>query len=69
MSREEEARVLLAQNEGIIMALTQASYRKDIGDEDMDVITTDGEFQDTADDLSMQSKMIQASLKKLLSAM
>ena len=69
MSREEEARVLLAQNEGIIMALTQASYRKDIGDEDMDVITTDGEFQDTADDLSMQSKLIQASLKKLLSAM
>ena len=68
MSREEEARDLLSQNEGIIMALTQASYRMD-KEEDEVSAAIDGESRGTDDDMSLQSRMIQLSLKNLLSAM
>lgn len=69
MSREEEARKILSQNEGIIMALTHASYRT-VGEVDNDGAVTNGESKEADDDnMSMQSRMIQLSLKNLLSAM
>ncbi len=69
MSREEEARSFLAQNEGIIMALTQASYRMDMGEEEKDGAEIDGDSSEANDDTSSQSRRIQLSLKNLLSAM
>ena len=69
MSREEEARSILAHNEGIIMALTQASYRMDMGEEEKDGARIDGDSREVDDDLSLQSRRIQLSLKNLLSAM
>jgi hypothetical protein len=68
MSREEEARDLLSRNEGIIMALTQASYRMDKGEDEISA-AIDEESRGTDDDMSLQSRMIQISLKNLLSAM
>jgi hypothetical protein len=83
MSRQDEARALLAHNEGIIMALTKASY----GDEgslkdsarqsvmsDMDEFTYDqsdgrSEGDENEEDASVQSRRIQLALKNLVSAM
>jgi hypothetical protein len=84
MSRQDEARTLLSQNEGIIMALTKASY----GDDQQEVDhrrsaisemhedasrrfsdgTGDGEVSDD-DNLSMSSRRIQLALKNLVAAM
>ena len=69
MSREEGARSFLVQNEGIIMALTQASYRMDMGEEEKDGFEIDGDSREADDDLSLQSRRIKLCLKELLSAM
>lgn len=83
MSRQDEARALLSQNEGIIMALTKASYGEEQQEFDhrMSKIVTgyqdesrrsseedrDGEVSD--DDMSLQSRRIQLALKNLVAAM
>lgn len=83
MSRQDEARALLSQNEGIIMALTKASYgeQQQEFDHRMSKIVTgyqdasrrsseedrDGEVSD--DDMSLQSRRIQLALKNLVAAM
>ncbi|KAL7492550.1 hypothetical protein ACHAWT_001621 [Skeletonema menzelii] len=84
MSRQDEARALLARNEGIIMALTKASYGDEgsLKDEsltrqsmmsEMDEATFDqsyGRFEgDEDEEASVQSRRIQLALKNLVSAM
>ena len=84
MSRQDEARALLANNEGIIMALTKASYGEDgsLRDEsltresilsEMDDGTFDQSYGrlggDGDEDASVQSRRIQLALKNLVSAM
>ena len=69
MSRDEEARALLSQNEGIIMALTKASYGKDLEDVEEEGAPDGGEHREYDDDLSAQTRKIQLSLKNLLAAM
>lgn len=79
MSRQDEARALLSQNEGIIMALTKASYGEEqqefdhrmTGYQDASRRSSeedrDGEVSD--DDMSLQSRRIQLALKNLVAAM
>jgi len=79
MSRHDEARALLSQNEGIIMALTKASYGEEERDGDLresNMSELEGSvtgFMDTSgkseDDLSLQSRRIQVALKNLVGAM
>jgi len=80
MSRHDEARALLSQNEGIIMALTKASFGGDELEEDLRVSNVSGlegsvtGFLDSSltsgqDEESMQSRRIQMALKNLVSAM
>lgn len=81
MSRRDEVRILLSQNEGIMMALTKASYgevQKEFVDRRMSGIPTDfnidsshrsSEGGDDDDDVSMQSRRIQLALKNLVEAM
>ena len=84
MSRQDEARALLARNEGIIMALTKASYGDEgsLRDEsltrqsmmsEMDGATFDQSSARTEGDedeeASVQSRRIQLALKNLVSAM
>ena len=78
MSREDNARVLLSQNEGIIMALTRASYGEIPAEEDLNTShmsemerSTTG-FDDASDqsgDASQQSRRIQLALKNLVAVM
>lgn len=78
MSREDNARVLLSQNEGIIMALTRASYGEIPADEDLNTShmsemerSTTG-FDDASDQSgngSQQSRRIQLALKNLVAVM
>ena len=77
MSRYDEARALLSQNEGIIMALTKASYGEEEREVDLresNMSELEGSvtgFMDTSgksgaydeDDLSLQSRRIQVALK------
>ena len=83
MSRRDEVRTLLSQNEGIMMALTKASYgevqQKEFVDRRMSGMTTDFNIDsshkssegggDDDDDVSMQSRRIQLALKNLVEAM
>jgi len=83
MSRQDEARALLAHNEGIIMALTKASYGDEgsLRDEsltrqsmlsEMDEATFDqsyGRLEGDEEEASVQSRRIQLALKNLVSAM
>jgi len=84
MSRQDEARALLAHNEGIIMALTKASYGDEgsLRDEsltrqsmmsEMDEATFDQSYGrlegDEDEEASVQSRRIQLALKNLVSAM
>lgn len=83
MSRQDEARALLAHNEGIIMALTKASYGDEgsLRDEsltrqsmlsEMDEATFDqsyGGLEGGDEEASVQSRRIQLALKNLVSAM
>jgi hypothetical protein len=83
MSRRDEVRTLLSQNEGIMMALTKASYgevqQKEFVDRRMSGMTTDFNIDsshkssegggDDDDDASMQSRRIQLALKNLVEAM
>jgi hypothetical protein len=83
MSRQDEARAILSQNEGIIMALTKASYgneqqevdhrRSEVSEMNEDASrrfsegTGAGGVSD--DDTSMSSRRIQLALKNLVAAM
>ena len=77
MSRQDEARALLAHNEGIIMALTKASYGDDGSMRDsltMDDGTYDQSYgrlggEEDEENASVQSRRIQLALKNLVSAM
>ena len=77
MSRQDEARALLAHNEGIIMALTKASYGDDGSMRDsltMDDATYDQSYgrlggEEDEENASVQSRRIQLALKNLVSAM
>jgi len=84
MSRQDEARALLAHNEGIIMALTKASYGGDGSLKDslmrqsmmseIDEGTFDQSYgrlegDEDEEDASVQSRRIQLALKNLVSAM
>jgi hypothetical protein len=85
MSRHDEARELLAHNEGIMMALTRASYgeegslkgstmgqsvQSDFQGSDMGSYLAERDGDgDSDDDASMQSRRIQVALKNLVSAM
>jgi len=83
MSRHDEARALLSQNEGIIMALTKASYGEDEREEALrmsNMSELDGsvtEYLDTSakseraneDEESLESRRIQVALKNLVAAM
>jgi hypothetical protein len=77
MSRQDEARALLAHNEGIIMALTKASYGDDGSTRDsltMDDGTYDQSYgrlggDEDEENASVQSRRIQLALKNLVSAM
>jgi len=78
MSRHDEARELLAHNEGIMMALARAYYddegslkepmmRRSVAGSYMGD-SRDGEGDDSSDDESMQLRRIQVALKNLVSA-
>ena len=81
MSRHDEARALLSQNEGIIMALTKASYGEEEREADFrasKMSELEGSvtgFLDAStvnedeDDASLQSRRIQVALKNLVAAM
>jgi hypothetical protein len=82
MSRRDEVRTLLSQNEGIMMALTKASYgevQQEFVNRRMSGISTDFNIDsshrssegggDDDDDVSMQSRRIQLALKNLVEAM
>jgi len=78
MSREDNARVLLSQNEGIIMALTRASYGEIPAEEDLMMsnmsemersMTGFDDASDETGDGSQQSRRIQLALKNLVAVM